>query len=163
MSTRDAVRPDARLEQQRDYRFRVHFGSGAPALLTDEPPPLGTAAGPDPAALLAAAVGNCLASSLLFCARKSRIEPAGLDVDVRLTRERNEEGRVRIGRITVRLAPRLTLADRARIGRCLELFESFCVVTESIRRGIPVDVMVEPVTVAEPTKVEAGARPPCAA
>lgn len=30
--------------------------------------------------------------------------------------------------------------------RCLELFEGFCVVTQSVRRGIDVDVAVEPVS-----------------
>jgi hypothetical protein len=29
--------------------------------------------------------------------------------------------------------------------RCLELFEEFCVVTQSVRAGIEVDVVVEPV------------------
>jgi hypothetical protein len=29
--------------------------------------------------------------------------------------------------------------------RCLELFEDFCVVTQSVRSGIAVDVSVEPI------------------
>jgi hypothetical protein len=52
---------------------------------------------------------------------------------------------MRIGGLHVRLEPRLAEADRARIGRCLELFESYCVVTESVRRGIRVDLDVAPV------------------
>ena len=42
--------------------------------------------------------------------------------------------------ITVRSA---TLAN-VQSGRCLEIFESFCTVTESVRHGIDVAVAVEP-------------------
>lgn len=34
--------------------------------------------------------------------------------------------------------------DGERIGRCLELFEDLCVVTQSVRTGIDVQVAVEP-------------------
>jgi len=139
--------PDVRLEHEGGHRFRASFATGAPDLVTDEPPPLGMAAGPDPASLLATAVGNCLASSFLFCVRKARIEPLSLGVEVRLKRERNEEGRMRIAGIDVLLAPRLTDADAARLRRCAELFESFCVVAESVRRGIPMDVRLVPAVV----------------
>lgn len=48
--------------------------------------------------------------------------------------------------IHVTLAPEVTAEVRDRMGRCLEVFESFCVVTESVRRGIDVAVRVEPAT-----------------
>lgn len=37
-----------------------------------------------------------------------------------------------------------TAEGRERMGRCLEIFESFCTVTESVRQGIDVKVSVEP-------------------
>jgi hypothetical protein len=46
---------------------------GAPPLRIDEPPPLGEERGPDAAALLGAAVGDCVAASLVFCLRKARV------------------------------------------------------------------------------------------
>ena len=53
-----------------------------------------------------------------------------------------ERGRFRIGRFEVTL----NLADTAEgvkhFDRCLEQFEDFCIVTESIRTGIPVKVKV---------------------
>jgi len=126
------------------YAFDVRFadGEGSP-LVVDELPPLGEANGPNPARLLAAAVGSCLSASLLFCLRKSRMELANLRTTVDGTIVRNERGRLRIGGIRVRLAPELTDEQREKIGRCLDLFEDFCLVTESVREGIPVDVEVE--------------------
>jgi uncharacterized OsmC-like protein len=52
-------------EQVRDYEFAVKFGEPQAPLLMDGPPGLGRAAGPCPTQLLAAAVGNCLAMTLV--------------------------------------------------------------------------------------------------
>ena len=63
------------IEQNRDFEFTVRFDKPQyPAWLLDEPAPLGRDSGPGAARALAAAIGNCLSASLLFCARKSRIE-----------------------------------------------------------------------------------------
>jgi organic hydroperoxide reductase OsmC/OhrA len=126
------------------YAFDVAFADGeGPPLVVDELPPLGEANGPNPARLLAAAVGSCLSASLLFCLRKSRIEIAELRTTVEGTIVRNARGRLRIGGLRVRLAPELSLDQRERIGRCLDLFQDFCIVTESVRDGIAVEVAVE--------------------
>ena len=126
-----------------NYTFDVEFAKGeGPPLVIDELPPLGEANGPNPARLLAAAVGSCLSASLLFCLRKSRIELAELRTTVEGTIVRNERGRLRIGGLRVRLAPELSAEQRDRIGRCLDLFQDFCIVTESVRDGIAVDVEV---------------------
>jgi organic hydroperoxide reductase OsmC/OhrA len=102
--------------------------------------------GPNPARLLAASVGSCLAASLLFCMRKAHVEVEGMRTRVQGTLVRNERGRLRIGGLRVRLEPVLALELHDRVPRCLELFEDFCVVTASVRKGIPVDVDVVPVT-----------------
>ena len=133
------------LAREEAFRFRVRWGGrGAPYLVTDEPPPLGAGAGPNPSELLAAAVGNCLASSLLFCMQKARLEVTDLDAEVVATTVRNQTGRLRIGEIRVHLSPAVGPEVREKMGRCLELFESFCIVTESVRHGFEVKVAVEP-------------------
>jgi organic hydroperoxide reductase OsmC/OhrA len=57
---------------------------------------------------------------------------------------RNQRGRLRIGGLKVRLAPDVRAEDRERIGRCLDLFEDFCIVTQSVREGLKVEVEVVP-------------------
>jgi hypothetical protein len=56
--------------------------------------------------------------------------------------DRNEQGRFRVTGIDVELNPEVLEGDRQRQERCQKLFEDFCIVTESVRRGIPVNVKV---------------------
>lgn len=130
------------LDRIEDYRFRTDFGGGLPELVLDEPPPLGANRGPNPARLLAAAVGDCLSASLVFCLSKSRVDVAGLRTRVTGTYRRNERNRLRIGRLEVVLEIDVPGADPGKLGRCLEGFEDFCVVTASVRQGIEVAVRV---------------------
>lgn len=129
------------IELKKGYQFLVRFEDvkGKPTLLCDEPPPLGDGEGPNPAAILGAAVGNCLAASFAFCLRRARLEPASLTASVTTHIARNERGRFRISSIDVELAPELA-GGAAGQKRCQELFEDFCIVTASIRQGIPVSV-----------------------
>jgi len=131
------------LEQLADYEFRIRFDAPAgAALVADEPPPLGRGAGPNPARLLAAAVASCLAASLLFCVRKFRQEPGALRAQVAGRVVRNERGRLRLGGLEVALRLGRPAAELAHFDRCLAQFEDYCVVTQSVRHGVPVTVRV---------------------
>ncbi len=144
------------LDLKQGYVFHVDFGQpGAAHLLVDEPPPLGEGRGPNAARVLAAAVGNCLSASALYCLRRARIDVQGLRTVVTGHLVRNEQGRLRIGNLSVTLHLDLKEEDRSRVGRCLELFEDFCVVTASVRQGIDVTVRVE--GVGAPTTASTGA------
>ena len=55
---------------------------------------------------------------------------------------RNDKGRIRIGRIEVTIRMAEDAATFQHMDRCLAQFEDFCVVTESVRQGIPVQVRV---------------------
>ncbi len=126
------------------YRFRVRFDKEQYAeLQMDEPPPLGGDSGPNASRILAAAVGNCLSASLLFCAQKARAGIESLHTEVEVAFTRNEKGRLRIGKIGVTIDPRLSSADREKVRRCLDVFEDYCVVTQSVRDGIDVSVTVK--------------------
>ncbi len=131
------------VDQVADYEFRVSFDSDELSPITvDENPPVGRNAGPNPSRMLAAAIGRCLRSSLLFCACKSRVDVKHLRGEVKVQTVRNESRRLRIGKIEVTIHPEIADEDRERSRRCLELFQDFCIVTESVRAGIPVDVKI---------------------
>ena len=132
------------LEHLEGYEFKVKFDWPKTAeVLMDEPPPLGHQNGPNASRMLAAATANCLSASLLFCMQKSDVPPAGLKTAVTCTIVRNERKRLRVGGLDVHITIAQNLEQSARLNRCLGLFEDFCVVTASIREGIPVAVTVE--------------------
>jgi organic hydroperoxide reductase OsmC/OhrA len=131
------------LVQLADFRFEARFDAPSiPPLVTDEPPPLGGGTGPNPARLLAAAVANCLAASLLFAMRKfgNRADP--LHATATATLARNGLGRWRVARIAVDLHLGAAAGDLKNLQRVLGQFEDFCVVTQSVRAAFPVDVRV---------------------
>ena len=135
------------LTLERGYEFRIRFDSlgESPDLLSDEPPPLGGGKGPNPSAMLAAAVGNCLAASLAHCLRRSRVEVNELQAVVQARVARNPAGRLRVVGIDVEVKPELAGADLDRLERCKALFEDFCVVSSAVRQGVPIAVTVSPV------------------
>ncbi|MCC7173900.1 MAG: OsmC family protein [Bryobacterales bacterium] len=135
------------LDQVRDYEFRVRFDKeGLPELIMDEPPPLGRDAGPSPARLLAAAIANCLSASLVFCTRRARVELGPVHAEVRMQIVRNQEKRLRVGRVEVVIDPNIAAAGREKARHCLEIFEDFCIVTQSVRQGIDISVSVKGMT-----------------
>ena len=132
------------MSRVKDYQFKVEFDlPGMPDLVTDEAEPLGKNAGPNPSRLLSAAVGNCLSSSLLFCLSKARVDVDDLKASVETVMRRNEKGRWRIAGLKVKLHPIIRAEDVSRSKRCLEAYEDFCIVTESVRKGIEVKVDIE--------------------
>jgi len=135
------------LQQQADgqsgYVFRVAFDDTAiPDLLTDESPPLGAGEGPNPSRLLAAAVANCLSASLLFAMRKFHNVPGPLTTHATATLARNASGRWRVAHIQADIRLAEAAASHERLDRLLAQFEDFCLVTESVRQGVPVTVSV---------------------
>ena len=130
------------LKQDTDFRFAIHFSDNVPGLYGDEPPPLGKGEGPSPADLLAAAVGNCLSDSLLFALRKFKQAPEPIQTAVTATIDRNAENRLRVMNMTVKLTLGMLESSLSYLDRALAQFEEFCIVTQSVRQGIPVTVEV---------------------
>jgi uncharacterized OsmC-like protein len=131
------------LRQETDYAFRIEFdGTGLDALRTDEPEPLGSDSGPNPSRLLLASVANCLCASLLFALRKYKNSPGPISAVIKAKQERNAEGRLRIPRAKVELRLAEAASEYQHLERILEQFEEFCVVTQSVRDGMQVDVQV---------------------
>ncbi len=62
-------------------------------------------------------------------------------VEARLAR--NPEGRWRISGLEVEITPEVAGDYADQLDRCVEIFEGFCIVTQSMRRGIPINVEVK--------------------
>ncbi|NIP34235.1 MAG: OsmC family protein [Thermoplasmata archaeon] len=115
----------------------------SPDLFLDEPPSMGgSGKGPNAARLAVAAVANCLSASLAFCLTKSRVGMEGMRVRCHGVLTRNERGRLRLAAVRIEPLVRMPADETAKLKRCLGIFEDFCIVTESVRKGIPVDVQV---------------------
>jgi uncharacterized OsmC-like protein len=126
------------------FQFDTTFdGDKMANLLFDEPEPLGQDEGPNAARVLGAAVGNCLSASLLFCLRRARVNVEGMRTEIRGRIVRNEKGRFRIAGISARILTEIPPDEQARVARCLDVFEDFCIVSGSVRQGIEIDVEVE--------------------
>jgi organic hydroperoxide reductase OsmC/OhrA len=131
------------LEHIEAYEFRLKFDwPDLPELTLDEPLPLGNQQGPNASRLLAAAVANCLSASLFFCLSKAHTTPRGMKTAVTGSIARNDKGRMRIERLDVAITLDTDAEQAARLLRCTSLFEDYCVVTQSVRQGIPVHVKV---------------------
>ena len=131
------------VEQESDYVFRVRFDDTAiPDLLTDEPEPLGGGSGPNPSRMLVAAVANCMSASLLFSLRKFKNTPGTLVTKATAHMGRSPEGRLRVERIDADIQLPEMAGSYAQLDRILGQFEQFCVVTESVRTGVAVNVRV---------------------
>ncbi len=146
VSSKDTGRDDIEIKLELEdglYGMRVHFPNVAETLLVDEPEPLGNGQGPSASGVLGVAVASCLSASLLFCLRKAHIEVSDIRTSVVVSFQRDEKGKLRIGGIKVNLSPEIESGSSSRMARCMDLFEDFCVVTQSVRKGVDVEVTVD--------------------
>ena len=132
-----------KLRRIQGFQFTIEFDEkDMPKMLVDETPPIGEGAGPNPTRLLSAAIGHCISSSLLFCLGRARVKVTGFETTVKTSTGRNKEGRLRVKSIDVLIDLSVAGEDEARVTRCLKIFEDYCTVTQSVRKGINVSVKV---------------------
>ena len=124
------------------YKFKVEFDDHTPGFLVDETKPHGEGTGPNPPRILATAVGHCLSSSLIYCLKKARVRVKDLETTVKMNFFRNKKGMLRVASINVQLRLKVNEEDNSRVPRCLEIFENYCTVTQSVIKGIPVNINV---------------------
>ncbi len=133
-----------KLERVDGYRFKVEFDADdVPNLVVDEIKPIGEDLGPNPTRLLSTAVGHCLSSSLLFCLDKAKVRVKKLNTSVKASTQRNKDGYLRITGLDVQIQIEANEEDKTRVPRCLSIFENYCTVTQSVRKGIEVNVDVK--------------------
>lgn len=140
---------DLTLRRLEGFQFDTEFdGEKMANLMFDEPSPLGEDEGPNAARVLGAAVGNCLSASLLFCLQKARVNVEDMTTDVHGILTRNENKRLRVTGLRVRITAAIPPEDQSRVSRCLKVFEDFCVVSGSVRKGVDIEVEVDVVNPA---------------
>ncbi|TET75565.1 MAG: OsmC family peroxiredoxin [Candidatus Heimdallarchaeota archaeon] len=146
MSNTESFEYEINMIKKDNYKFEVDFGKSAiPDLLLDESEeiPGGEGLGPTASMLLAAAVGNCLSASLIFCVTKKKLAVTNLKTKVKFTRKRNEDGFWRISKIDVNLEPEVESKEAAQYIKCVDIFRNYCIVSGSIKAGIPINVTVD--------------------
>nr|MDO8111107.1 OsmC family protein [Candidatus Sigynarchaeota archaeon] len=130
---------------EHDLVFKLDFGKiKVPDLRIDETnKDEDEMVGVTPARLLASAVAGCLSSSLLFCISKRNVQVDEFSAEAEAVIGRDQEGRLRVLEIVVTLAPKTASPEATkRLVECKKMFEKFCTVTESVRKGIKVTVNV---------------------
>ena len=133
------------LERTQNLEFETTFDGDIAKLLLDEPEPIGGGKGPNATRLIGAAIGNCLSASLLFCLDKAKQTVKSMKTDVKGTLRRNERKRLRLGSFDVHITVDIDASEPERVTRCIELFEDYCIVTASVRKGVDVNVVVSDV------------------
>ncbi|MFX1441926.1 MAG: OsmC family protein [Promethearchaeota archaeon] len=107
--------------------------------------------GPDAAQLLAMALLGCLNASFLFCLNKRNLTVDDLEAHAEISFKKIEKGYTRVDKINVKIVPKTTdPVTLKRINQCIKkmkngnmFFEETCIITESVRQGIEVNVDVE--------------------
>ncbi|MFX0094320.1 MAG: OsmC family protein, partial [Candidatus Hodarchaeota archaeon] len=126
-------------------QFTTTFDKDFPELLFDEPVGSGGADKyPNASRILTAAVTNCLCASFTFCAMKSKIPVKEIEAQATCTTDRGDEGYWRIQKIEVKIIPTFgSDAPEKRKERCLDIFQNYCVVSASVKKGIDIKVDVD--------------------
>ncbi|MFW6196745.1 MAG: OsmC family protein [Thermoplasmatota archaeon] len=132
------------MENLEGYKFKVKFDKESMGeIITDETKEVGgEGEGPNPSRLLAASTLNCLMASLIFCLKKKKVELSSLEGEVTGKIERVDK-RLRVTEFDVKIDPGIDEEDKEKLKKCIDIFENYCVVTQSIKNGIDVNVDVE--------------------
>ena len=95
------------MKREEGFVFKVDFGIPEFDFIMDEPEPVGANKGPNASKVLAAAMGNCLTASLMFCLQKARAEIGEVETKVEGKMRRNEKGRWRIAEVNIEINPEI--------------------------------------------------------
>nr|MDO8117743.1 OsmC family protein [Candidatus Sigynarchaeota archaeon] len=116
-------------------------------IIIDEPPDFhGNDRGPSSVEYIGVAIGGCLGTSFAYCLQKMEVVARRIDLslDVEMHYAGDEEKNpLRITNIDATITVELENPDDTEIlDLCIESFKRYCVVTQSVMGGIPVNVHV---------------------
>jgi uncharacterized OsmC-like protein len=126
-------------------QFTTTFDKGYPELVFDEDIEAGGEDKyPNPSRVLTASVATCLSASLMMCLNKARIPASVMETKAKYVTKRNEEGYLRISHIDVTIIPRWDLdVTPKKAKQCSKIFKKYCVATNAVTSGVPVNVEVK--------------------
>lgn len=131
-----------------DYSENMHFIAKARNfnnIHIDEPESFhGTELGPSPVEYTLIGIGGCLGSTLSYCLNKKGVEIESLKVIVDGKMKHEEPyGRLRLIKIEAELYLSTKNNDKfEEINECSKSFIEYCIVSNSITRGIPIDINI---------------------
>ncbi len=133
---------EVELNWVKNFLFEVKV-DGFPKFYLDELEPVGDDSAPNPADFLLVAVGGCVASSFLYSVLKYGIPLKKLQVKVQGKYTRKKE-MVRVGVIDVELQADMSSEKTSteNLELCLNVFRKYCVISESLREGIPINIFL---------------------
>ena len=114
---------------------------------TDEPESFhGTNKGPSPVEYFLIGIGGCIGSTFVFCCKKNNIEIEDISVTIDgiITHKEERENLLQFDRIEGKIdfIPKNVSKDEIAIKSCIKDFQKYCVVSNSIQQGIPMNVQV---------------------
>lgn len=100
--------------------------------------------GPSPVKLLALSVLSCLLASFEFCLEKKNLELSDLEGKAEIIIARDKKNFWRVKKIDIDILPKIDNPEmRKRVDQCKRLFEQYCIISESLRKGIEINVNLE--------------------
>lgn len=91
--------------------------------------------------LLALSVLGCFAASFEFYLQKKEFSLSDLDGKAEVTLARNDKGFWRVKKIDIEILPKVDNPKmHKRTDQCKKLFEQYCIISESLRKGFEVNV-----------------------
>lgn len=100
--------------------------------------------GPNPTSLLALSVLSCLAASFTFCLKKRGFTLEDLTGKAEVVIRRNENGFWRVKAIDISITPKIDDPNvLKRADKCMKFFEQYCIISESLRDGMEVNVKID--------------------
>ncbi|MHA1607454.1 MAG: OsmC family protein [Candidatus Freyarchaeota archaeon] len=128
----------------RDFLFEVKVADFSEFYM-DELEPEGHDSAPNPADYLLVSIGGCTASSFVYAARKFGVPIEKVNVKVR-GRYVRKKGMVRIGLVDVEVEAfhsSMSEEDLENLEWCIKVFRKYCVISESLREGLPIHVTLK--------------------
>ena len=100
--------------------------------------------GPSPTKLLALSVLGCLTASFSFCLKKKGLSISDLNGQAIVSIARNDKNLWRVKKIDVKISPKIDTPElRKRANQCTKFFEQYCIISESVRNGIEVNLELD--------------------